>query len=394
MKRIGGLYFIFIIGILLCGCGKKSADENANEVAASDSQELVQESVQESVQEPVMESAVESEAYNSEVATVESDLIDSDVAVAESDEDEAVNSVDDSLVASADDSINSVIVEKPKKSSGTGGKGTRDNTPKVLVPAAAGVTVKGNAYVTIDVSNANEGYMVVTYLGSSPKVKLQVTGSDGITYTYNVNNSAAVIPLTSGTGNYTIGCYENISGTSYATVYSEAVALSINNTFGPFLYPNQYVNFNAQSAVVAKAKEIVASANSDIDAVKLVYDFVISNVKYDYDKANTVKSGYLPVVDSTLSTKKGICFDYAALMSSMLRSQGIPTKLVIGYADDAYHAWISVYIKDVGWVNNVIYFDGKNWTLMDPTFAANTDDQGDLKKYIGEGGHYTTMYVY
>ena len=39
----------------------------------------------------------------------------------------------------------------------------------------------------------------------------------------------------------------------------------------------------------------------------------------------------LPSVDETLKTKKGICFDYAALMTAMLRSQGIPTKLEIGY---------------------------------------------------------------
>ena len=49
--------------------------------------------------------------------------------------------------------------------------------------------------------------------------------------------------------------------------------------------------------------------------------------------------------------EKGICFDYAALMTAMLRSQGIPTKLEIGYSGEVYHAWISTYIDEIGWVD-------------------------------------------
>lgn len=69
-------------------------------------------------------------------------------------------------------------------------------------------------------------------------------------------------------------------------------------------------------------------------------------------------------MDDTLKTKKGICFDYAALMTAMLRSSGIPTRLDIGYATNIYHACISTYLDEQGWVDNVIKFDGKNWTMM------------------------------
>ena len=56
-------------------------------------------------------------------------------------------------------------------------------------------------------------------------------------------------------------------------------------------------------------------------------------------------------------------------MTSMLRSQGIPTKLQIGYAGKVYHAWISVYLEETGWIDDIIQFDGKHWERMDPTFA-------------------------
>ena len=63
-------------------------------------------------------------------------------------------------------------------------------------------------------------------------------------------------------------------------------------------------------------------------------------------------------MDDVLSKGRGICFDYAALLACMLRTQGVPVKLVIGYADQSYHAW-----------NNVLV-DGQ-WYRVDTTAEAN-----------------------
>ena len=101
---------------------------------------------------------------------------------------------------------------------------------------------------------------------------------------------------------------------------------------------------------------------------------------------------YLPNVDDTLKTKKGICFDYAALMTAMLRSSGIPTRLDIGYATNIYHAWISTYLDEQGWVDNVIKFDGKNWTMMDPTFAAGGGE--GIQDFITDSSNYNIEYIH
>ena len=55
----------------------------------------------------------------------------------------------------------------------------------------------------------------------------------------------------------------------------------------------------------------------DTEALELIYNLVVDNVTYDREKASTVAAGYLPDIDETLETGKGICFDYAALISSM-----------------------------------------------------------------------------
>ena len=41
----------------------------------------------------------------------------------------------------------------------------------------------------------------------------------------------------------------------------------------------------------------------------------------------------------------GVCQDLSAIMVCMLRTQGIPARLMIGYADKQYHAWV---VADVG----------------------------------------------
>ena len=95
-----------------------------------------------------------------------------------------------------------------------------------------------------------------------------------------------------------------------------------------------------------------------------------------------------------LKEKTGICFDYAALMAGMLRSQGVPCQLVVGYAGKAYHAWINVWSEEKGWIDGVIYFDGESWQRMDPTFASSADRSDSIMKYIGDGKNYTVKYLY
>jgi len=295
-------------------------------------------------------------------------------------------------ISAADTSVPD-SANNPAKEDVVNTQGSRDNTPHCLVPAADGTLTDGNELVALDLSHIDCGYFMAQYLGTNNKVKMQVTGPNGVTYTYNLGTAFEVFPFAAGNGSYTIGIHENISGTQYATVFNNSVNVTITDEFSPYLYPNQYVNFNSDSQVVALASELAYPANDDLTVVTNVYNYIISNITYDYDKATTVQSGYIPNVDELLVTRKGICFDFASAMASMLRSQRIPTRLEIGYAGEAYHAWISTYLDEKGWVNGIIEFDGQSWKLMDPTFAASSTEE-DLKDFIGDGTNYVTKYIY
>ena len=273
--------------------------------------------------------------------------------------------------------------------------GTRGSEPVILVPEHPETETLGNDDVEIDISHIADGYLCVLYKGDAHKVKVQMTADDKLTYTYDMklDGSWNVFPLSSGDGHYIVGVYNNIEATMYAEVFSTELDVTLEDEFGPFLYPNQYVWFEENTRAIQKAAELCVPANSDLDCVTRVYDYVVRNVVYDKEEAETVQSGYLPDVDEVMDTGKGICFDYAALVACMLRTQQIPTRMEIGYAGTAYHAWISCYVDEIGWINSLIYFDGENWSMMDPTMAASQGEK-KLKKFIGDGTNYRTMYLY
>ena len=285
----------------------------------------------------------------------------------------------------------------PKDNTTKAAKVPRDSTPKVLVPEASGVTVYPSEVSSVDASNISEGYVMLQYNGNNEKVKFQIKTPDGTEYTYLVTDygSYSVYPLPGGNGTYTLTLLESVSieDDMYAISFTQDIDVSITNEFTPFLYPNHYVNFTADSKAVAKGESLAEDCYCDLDVVTNVYNYVIKNIAYDTKKAKDVSYGYTPDVDETMDTGKGICFDYAALMTAMLRTQQIPTKLEVGYAGEAYHAWISCYVDEIGWVDNIIEFDGKNWSLMDPTLAAN-NKSSDVKKYIGDGSKYVVKYTY
>lgn len=265
----------------------------------------------------------------------------------------------------------------------------------MMMPVASETVIFSENSAVIEASNTSDGYIMVKYTGSaSERLKVLIKGPKGTEFNYNLSTAGnyEVFPLSDGNGEYTVGVYQNTSGTKYITLLSKKITVKLSSEYAPYLLPNQYVNYSASSRAVQVGLEITGGSGSTLDKIAAVYGYVSENISYDRQQAATVQSGYVPNVDQVLSRKMGICFDFSSLMASMLRSQGIPTRLVIGYAGTAYHAWLDVYTPEAGWVEAVVYFDGNSWKLMDPTFAAGMGDSAALAKYIGDGKNYKAKF--
>lgn len=242
-----------------------------------------------------------------------------------------------------------------------------------------------NDYAQVDVSRLDRGVVRVRYTGGAEvRIKAQITRADGTDYNYDLNNAGdwEQFTLTEGEGEYTLRVLENVREDRYTPVFDCALTLELDDPADPFRQSSQFVSFTPDSSAAALAAELTGGLETDGEKISAVFDYVVENLTYDREKADTVETGYLPDVDRTLLEGKGICFDYAALMAAMLRSQGVACKLAVGWAGKEYHAWVEVP-NETG-----------AWELMDPTFvSANREDRRVLD-FVSDPGNYTVRYYY
>lgn len=249
----------------------------------------------------------------------------------------------------------------------------------------------GTIMYDISMDDQDQRLVSVVYNPVSPKkTKLMVKNKDtDDKYYYNVypGEEAVIYPIQFGDGQYEIKLYENTSGSSYRRIYAKTYHVEVEDSLSVFLTSHLEMNWNDEDDAILLANELVLdlqeaayrdehniSTNKELDEasymdfelddmviIEAFYDFVIHTVAYDYDKIESLSYDYLPDIDVTLEDESGICYDYSTLFGSMLRSQGIPAKLIKGYTSltDAYHAWNQVYFEN-----------DERWVVIDTTFDA------------------------
>ena len=266
----------------------------------------------------------------------------------------------------------------------------------IPVSYAPGIAVEENDKAVIDFSNASDGYLMVKFhQNSSNSFIAVINGPNGGEYVYDVApEEYAVFTFSEGDGQYVITLCEQTDDMKYKVILRAHVDVILADPFAPFLRPNLYVNYSGGTLAVKKAAELAAGNTDLVSVIATVYDYVTANIIYDLDIVGTVESGYLPDLDAIMERGKGICFDYAALITAMLRSLEIPTKMVFGYLDDYYHAWISVFSEDEGWIDGIIFFDGHSWMLMDPTFTSGRRQSVGASAFAGDAANYTATLYY
>ena len=235
----------------------------------------------------------------------------------------------------------------------------------------------------IDVSHASQGY-VCAVANSQSKLKLQVIcGSSSAAYDMESDGSPTYVPLAFGNGSYTLNIMQNTSGERYVPLYSITAEVSLEDEFQPFIRPNYFCWYTQDGGCATTARQLTEGAATQTEALQAIYDYVVENVVYDYEKASTLGSGagYVPNPEETLETGMGICSDYASVAAAMLRSVCIPAKVVCGKLPTmkSNHAWNMVYV-DGSWQAVGVDVVAGTWSRIDPTFAASMDSiQEDLE---------------
>ena len=124
------------------------------------------------------------------------------------------------------------------------------------------------------------------------------------------------------------------------------------------------MNYDAQTTAVVEAGTLCEGMTDQVQIYKAVCDYMKSHFAYDYIKSVSVKAGQLPEIDEAWNKHMGICQDLSAIMVAMLRSQGVPARLMIGTLNaTTYHAWVTAVVN------------GEE-KFFDPTAALNAVSNG------------------
>ena len=114
---------------------------------------------------------------------------------------------------------------------------------------------------------------------------------------------------------------------------------------------------------IGLAEELAAPYDTPFETSIAVRDYLRDNITYN-DQIAAPPEGVEPVHHTLFVTQEGYCNYYASAMSMMLRSQGIPSRVVSGYAQGEYdedsksyrvrasnaHTWVEVYFPEYGWI--------------------------------------------
>lgn len=258
-------------------------------------------------------------------------------------------------------------------------------------------TGASNQYLAVDWSTADKGYINVK-MKDSPHEKL---GSKFSIAWFNTKENRKRsegyelfpgqeydIPLEGGSTEYAV----SFTGTnwlvcqhlmpedagSYQKIHSIAARFTakIDDPDSRWLVSTPDIDFRNAPNTCAKALEITKNCKTDAEKITAVFNWVSSNIKYDYamkNRIDTIHEVFEPTcmsstpnsnrhwdatvddnlgTDRILAAKSGVCQHYATLMTAMLRSLGVECKYVSGTVYEngtqswsGEHAWVAVKPK-------------------------------------------------
>lgn len=158
-----------------------------------------------------------------------------------------------------------------------------------------------------------------------------------------------------------------------------------HSSVGPWIYQDSLTNqeqkqyLQLPANVNPKAREfsqqVFLKSNGDVLLFLSLMQKYISDNEYSYTLQPGVYDGQDQIDDFLFDSKSGFCSYYAGTLAFMLRSIGIPSRVVVGYLgaeENKLSETLNVYQRDAhAWVE--VWIEGKGWYRVDPTAWVSPD---------------------
>ncbi len=168
-----------------------------------------------------------------------------------------------------------------------------------------------------------------------------------------------------------------------------------------FVFPSPMVPVNERFA--SWSRDLFLPGTPILKAALGLTQKIFTGFKYDPQATTTTTP-----VEAAFDIKRGVCQDFAHIEIACLRSMGLSARYVSGYLHtmplpgkeklvgaDASHAWLSIYIPGMGWVdldptNNVIPKDQHLTLAWGRDYSDVTPVKGTV---LGGGQHQLSVAV-
>src|SRR5215472_13875701 len=187
---------------------------------------------------------------------------------------------------------------------------------------------------------------------------------------------------TGGSGNYQVTvAYSTatedqlrVAGTDYPVWldpyrnFAAAYRASADATAPPPITGNTYRSKAALQEIQDLARRITTGKENPYDQATAIESYLRSNYQYTLTPTEP-PAGVDPLEYFLFHSKEGYCEYFASAMGDLLRSLGIPTRLVNGYGPGSYDEKLGKYVVKESdahtWVE--AYFPGYGWIPFEPT---------------------------
>jgi protein-glutamine gamma-glutamyltransferase len=154
-----------------------------------------------------------------------------------------------------------------------------------------------------------------------------------------------------------------------AATDTEELRLAANTAPGGM---EEYLNLPALDIRIPKlAEEITGRAPSNYDKAVALEQYLATHFGYTLELSRTIPQD--PLADFLFERKRGHCEYFASSMAVMLRSLGIPSRIVTGFRGGEFNDLTGQYVIRASdahsWVE--AYFPGAGWISFDPTPAGS-----------------------
>ncbi len=148
----------------------------------------------------------------------------------------------------------------------------------------------------------------------------------------------------------------------------------------------QTTAFERSDDLSALVKKLIIPAQTDLEKARVLFVWTATNIHYNDSQVKPYQYGFaeksvdtLALATRIMRQKWGVCTDFSLLLYQLLRTAGLPARIISGYAK-GHPDQAGTPIRAINHQWNMVFLDGR-WHHLDATWASTNNGTRPLNMY-------------